>query len=609
MICRVCDSTRIPTTMSLLTFIDNCQSLCELRQIHSKCIIFGLTYGQFILAKLISSFISDKNLDYATQLFLHTREPDTFIYNSMIRIYSSSETPLLAISTYNNMRISDTLCVNNLTFPFVFRACANFSALSKGREIHGTIIRIGYKFDRFIHSSLLNLYAVCRETDYARQVFDEFEGKDLVFWNAMIMSYTRAGWLSEAFETFREMLEVKNIRLRTNEVTVLSLISACVVAKDIELGRVLHGYIVKNMDFAVKVKLGAAIIDFYAKRELMDEARGIFEEMAERNTVVWNTMISGYSQNGYPSEAIDLFREMLVTDVSPDHFTISAILSACAQLGALNLGNWVREFAEKKGFRDVFVGTAVLDMYAKCGEITLAKEVFYQMEKKNVATWNAILSGFASHGQAHCTLDLFNEMESCGFIPDSVTFIAILNACSHAGLVDEGHRYFNLMVKHYKIVPRVEHYGCMVDLLGRAGLLGEAKHFIEKMDIEPNEHVWGAMLSACVLHHNVEMSEWAAYHVLQSDKVDSGSYILLSNVYATVQNFEKVRKVRNMMEQRGVPKHPGSSVIEVGDDVHEFVAADKSHPSLDEIYSLLDELHRRMKMEGYVPVLPFEYGS
>ncbi|OVA04610.1 Pentatricopeptide repeat [Macleaya cordata] len=331
--------------------------------------------------------------------------------------------------------------------------------------------------------------------------------------------------------------------------------------------------------------------------------------MPEKNTVVWISLISSYSQNGNLRQAISLFRDMLDSNIRPDEFTISGVLSACAQMGALNLGNWVRRFAEKNRIWDVFVGTALVDMYSKCGEIEMAKEVFDSMLQKSVATWNSILSGLASHSKAQSTIGLFNEMEKSGAIPDSITFIAVLNACVHGGLVEKGSRYFDLMVNYYRIKPKVEHYGCMVDLLGRVGLLREAKELIERMEMEPNVIVWGALLSSCSVHGDVEIGEWAAQNVFQLDPMDGGSYILLSNLYAGARKFDRVKMVREMMAQRGVQKPPGCSMIEVGDVVHEFIVADISHPRSEEIYFVLDELCRKMKMAGYVPILALDQES
>ncbi|XP_058078520.1 pentatricopeptide repeat-containing protein At1g08070, chloroplastic-like [Magnolia sinica] len=592
---------RIPK--SLLHQIDSCETLEQLKQIHARSIASGLAYDHLILTKIAESFLNSRNLDYATRVFVRIREPGIFVRNALIRAYSSSETPSFAISIYNEMWTGDDVGPDNYTFPFVFRACANYSASEKGREVHGVIIRIGYDSDRFIRSSLLGFYAACLGIGDAKQVFDESTERDVVFWNAMIMGYARAGGALEAFQLFKEM---EFGTMRPNEGTMLGLIVACAMTKDMGLGREIHGYVKKNVGSMIGVRVGASLIDLYVKCGNLNYAQKLFDEMPERNTIVWNSLICGYSRSGSPTRAIELFMEMHASNVRPDNFTISSILSACAQTGALNLGDWVRRYVEKNGISDVFVATALVDMYCKCGSIALAREIFDQMPSRNIATWNAILWGHALHGHAQCTLDLFHEMTKWGVKPDSITFLAILSACAHAGLVEDGCQYLDSMKDYYKIPPTVEHYGCMVDLLGCAGLLREAKELIEKMEIEPNIVVWGSLLSACSIHGNVEIGEQAAAHVFELDQMDGGSYVLLSNMYAVARRFDGVKAVREMMAERGVRKPPGCSMIEVGNVVHEFVVADKAHPRSEEIYLVLDELSRKLKVAGYVPMLAID---
>ncbi|KAI7987286.1 Pentatricopeptide repeat-containing protein [Camellia lanceoleosa] len=593
---------RIQNLKSLLTLIETCRNLPHLKQIHARSIILGLTYNQFILTKLVSSFLSIPCLDYATGLFDRTHELDVFIWNAMIKGYSSSQSPIMAILMYNKMRVSENVVADNYTYPFVFRACANVFAVEKGREVHGIVVRIGFDSDRFLQSSLLNLYTVCGEIRSARKVFDEFEGKDVVFWNAMILGYSREGMVFEALEVFEEMIEMGEVK--PNEGTILSLISVSMVLKDLKMGREIQGYIKKEIDLSKGVKLGAALIDLYSKCGRLDDARKLFDEMPEKNAVVWNSLICGYSKAGSLHEAIDLFREMYNSNVKPDRFTISALLGACAQTGAFNLGNWVWKFAENSGIWDTHIGTSLIDMYAKCGFILMAREVFDQIPKRErtVATWNAIISGYASHGHAEPVIELFNEMKRLETRPDSITFLAVLHACAHAGLVEKGKQYFDSM-KYYKITPTVEHYGCMVDLLGRAGLVNEAKELIMRMEIEPNATVWGALLSACSIHGNVEIGEWVAHHIFKLDAMDGGSYVLLGNLYAAARRFNGVKAVREMMVKRGICKPPGCSMIEIDDVVHEFLVADKLHCRSLEIYTVLDELSMKLKIAGYVPMV------
>ena len=596
----------IKTPRSVLTLIETCTNLQQLKQIHAKSIISSLSYTQFIITKIISSFLSHECLDYAKQVFDQTQESDGFIYNAMIKAYSSSQTPLVAISIYNRMRARQNSLGDNYIYPFVFKACGSQFAVEKGKEVHGVVVRIGYELDGFLQSSLLNFYMVCGETGNAQKVFDEFGLKDVVFWNALITGYARQGMVLDAFWFFKEMLEVKEVR--PNEGTMMGLIAACIESKNLKLGREIHGYMMKDVGLRKGVKLESALINLYVKCGCLDGARKLFDKIPEKNTVVWNSLICGYCQIGSLNEVIELLREMHLSNLKPDRFTISSVVSACAHMGSFNLGNRVHRFAEKNGIWDIFIGTALIDMYAKCGFIEAAREVFNQMKEKNVASWNAVLSGYASHGQSESAIEAFSEMRESGVRPDSITFLAVLHACAHSGLVENGKWYFDLMVKYYMIPPRVEHYGCIVDLLGRAGLLQEAKVLIKMMAVEPNAMVWGALLSACSIHGNTEIGEWAAHQMFESNAMDAGSYVILANLYASARRFDRVKAVREMMVGKGICKSRGCSMIEIGDVVHEFVVADKMHPRSEEIYLVLDELSKKLKMAGYVPLLAHEEG-
>ncbi|GAV60571.1 PPR domain-containing protein/PPR_2 domain-containing protein [Cephalotus follicularis] len=588
--------------ISLLTLIETCKNLKQLKQIHSKSITTCLSYNHFILTKLINSFISLKSLNYATHIFNQIQEPTIFFYNSLIKSYSHS--PHIAISMYNQMRVRQNLFGDNYTYPFVVKACASLLDLEKGREVHGVIVKIGFDGSMFLSASLLSFYCVCGQIASARQVFDDFTGKDVVFWNAMMTGYARCGMFLDACKIFKEMLKVSEVEI--NEGTMLGLISASTVSRNLNLGKEIHGSVLKELNFSTGVKLGAALIDMYVKCGCLDYASRVFDLMPDKNVVVWNSLICGYCQNGAVKQAIKLFREMHFAGVKPDRFTITGLLSACAQMGAINLGNWVRKFSENEGIWDAFIGTSLVDMYAKCGSIGMAREVFDQMDKKTTATWNAILHGYASNGQAEIAMELFDEMIKSGVRPDSVTFLSLLHACAHAGFVEKGEQLFDLMIKNYKITPKVEHYGCRVDLLGRAGLLKEARELIEGLDTEPNVIMWGALLSACSIHYDIGTGAWAAHHLLKLDALDTGSYVLLANLFAAAQRFDAVKLVREAMVKMGMCKQPGCSMIEIGNVVHEFFVADKANTRSDEIYFVLDELNRKLKIAGYVPLLAID---
>lgn len=348
-----------------------------------------------------------------------------------------------------------------------------------------------------------------------------------------------------------------------------------------------------------------SIINANCKAGLIDVAWNLFDAMPEKNVISWSCMINGYVECGGYKEALALFREMQMlktNDVKPNGFTMSSILSACGRLGALEHGKWVHAYIEKcKMEIDVVLGTALIDMYAKCGSIGKAKWVFNLMgHNKDVMAWSAMVSGLAMHGDAWECLQLFNEMTSHGVRPNAVTFIGVLCACVHGGLVSEGKEYFRRMNKEFGISPMIQHYGCIVDLYGRAGLIGEAWNVVKSMPMEPDVLIWGALLSGSRMHGDIETCEISLKKLIELDPSNSGAYVLLSNVYAKMGKWIEVRQVRDLMEVRGIKKVPGCSLVELGGVLHEFFVGDKSHPESQKIFKMLDEILKRLKMKGFV---------
>lgn len=347
------------------------------------------------------------------------------------------------------------------------------------------------------------------------------------------------------------------------------------------------------------------MVNSYLKAGLIDSARSLFDEMPERNVVSWSSMINGCVKCGEYKEALSLFREMQmmkINYVKPNEFTMSAVLSACGRLGALEHGKWAHAYIDKCGVEiDVVLGTALIDMYAKCGGIEEARKVFSKLgSNKDVMAWSAMISGLAMHGHGKECFRSFHDMISDGLMPNAVTFLGILCACVHAGLVSEGKEYFRRMKEEFAISPLIQHYGCMVDLYGRAGLINEAWSVINSMPMEPDVLIWGALLSGSRMHGNIETCEIALKKLIDLDPNNSSAYVLLSNVYAKMGKWSDVRFMRDIMERRRIKKVPGCSLVEVGGVLHEFFVGDDSHPDTKDIYKMLDEIMNRLKMEGYV---------
>lgn len=343
----------------------------------------------------------------------------------------------------------------------------------------------------------------------------------------------------------------------------------------------------------------------YAKHGSLSEARLLFEAMGKNKDVVcWNVMMDGYAQHGLQNECLLLFRKMLVERVRPSVITLLAVLSSCGQLGALESGKWVHSYIEngKNGVVvEVRLGTALVDMYCKCGSLEDAREVFDKIEGRDVVAWNSMIMGYAIHGFSEEAFKLFYEMCGVGVKPSYVTFIALLTACGHSGLVSKGWEIFDLMKNRYEMEPRIEHFGCMVNLLGRAGHLQEAYDLVRTMKIDPDSVMWGTLLWACRLHNKISLGEEIAEFLLNSNLASSGTYVLASNIYAAAGNWVGAAKVRSLMKDSGVEKEPGCSIIEVNNRVHEFLAGDLRHPKSKDIYLMLEEMNCWLKDRGYTP--------
>lgn len=470
--------------------------------------------------------------------------------------------------------------------------------LREGKVVHAQILNSHFRDDLVIQNTILNMYAKCGSLVDARNVFDKMSVRDMVTWTAMITGYSQNGEAEEALILFPQMLRKG---LKPNEFTLSSLLKASGDRPaDYKQGTQLHGYCLK-CGFDSNVYVGSSILDMYARYGHMVEAQSIFEGLVSKNEVSWNALIAGHARKGEGEHAFRLFREMQRKCFKATHFTYASLFTACASTGSLEPGKWVHAHVIKSGGRLVaFVGNTLVDMYAKSGSIEDGKKVFDRLVKRDVVSWNSMLTGYAQHGLGKETLQQFEEMLRIGIQPNDITFLCVLTACSHAGLLDEGHHYFELM-KKYRVEPDVSHYVTMVDLLGRAGLLDRAERFIREMPFEPTAAVWGALLGACRMHKNMELGAYAAEHVFELDPNDSGPHILLYNMYASAGRWNDAAKVRKMMKESGVKKEPACSWVEIENAVHMFIANDDAHPQWEEIRKMWEKISGKIKEIGYVP--------
>ncbi|KAK9286196.1 hypothetical protein L1049_014580 [Liquidambar formosana] len=479
---------------------------------------------------------------------------------------------------------------------------------------------------------LLRVGFVCAFTSsfsYAQQIFERVGKPEIFVWNSCLKAFAEGDSPIDAILLFYRL---RQFDVFIDSFTCSFVLKACSQLLDVSNGRIVHAF-VEKLGFQSNLFLQNTILHLYSSCGAMGDAQMLFENMSQRDVVTWNimvtqlvkrddiegaynlfsqmpersvrswtSMIAGFVQCGKPKEAVDLFVQMEEAGERANEVTVVAVLAACSDLGALDLGRRIHEYSNRSGFgRNVRISNTLIDMYVKCGCLEDACRVFDEMEERTVVSWSAMIGGLAMHGRAEEALRLFSKMTQIGMKPNGVTFLGLLHACSHMGLINEGRRYFASMTRDYAIIPQIEHYGCMVDLYSRAGLLQEAHEFIMNMPIKPNGVVWGALLGGCRVHNNIELAEEAIRHLLELDPLNDGYYVVLSNIYAQAEQWEDTARVRKLMRDQGVKKTPGWSSITVDGVVHEFVAGDETHPKTEEIFQRWEKLLEEMKLKGYVP--------
>ena len=490
----------------LLQLLNECTDMSQLKQIHAHTLRTATSthspHTLFLYSRILH-FSSLSDFDYASRVFDQVHNPNSFMWNTLIRACArSSDRKEEAIQLYYRMFEQGIVMPDKHTFPFVLKACAYLFALFVGKQVHAHVLKLGYDSDVYINNSLIHLYGTC----------------------------------------------------------------GC-----------------------------------------LDVAEKVFVKMPERSVVSWNVMIDAYVQLGEFDTALKLFREMQ-NMFEPDGYTMQSVISACAGLGALALGMWAHACALRKGgadmLNDVLVNNCLVDMYCKCGSWEIAQQVFERMPKRDVNSWNSMILGLGMHGKAEAALEYFVRMVRMErIVPDSITFVGVLSACNHRGMVSEGRKYFDMMIADYKIEPRLEHYGCLVDLLARAGLIDEALNLVSDMPMKPDVIIWRSLLDACCKKNvGVELGEEMATQILESEGGDcSGVYVLLSKVYASASRWDDVGMVRKLMTDKGVTKEPGCTSIEIDGISHEFFAGDTSHPQTKEIYQVLAVIEERLESVGHAP--------
>ncbi|OVA17816.1 Pentatricopeptide repeat [Macleaya cordata] len=500
------------------------------RILHGYLIITGLVSSTYLSSKLISFYTQCGQISDARKVFERIPKTNLRRWIVLIGAYSRHGFYQETLDLFMEMQ-REGRKPNQYILPSILKACANLSVVQMGEKIHCVVLRSSsFDSDAFINCSLIYMYSKCGRLKNARNVFDRMLDKDLVAWNSMVSGYAQHGFARDAFNLVEKM---KILGIKPNLVTWNALIAGFSQVGDSEMALELF----KNMR-----------VDGF-----------------EPDTVSWTSVISGFVQNFRNTEAFDTFKQMVGSGVRPSSFTISSLLPACATRADSKRGKEIHGYALVIGVEeDVFVSSSLVDMYAKCGFIFEAGKLFNKMHRKNTVTWNSMIFGYANHGYSNKAIELFNQMlEKDDVKPDHLTFTAALTACSHAGMVEVGQNMFHLMQEEHGIEPRLEHYACMVDLIGRAGELVEAYNFIKAMPIRPDFFVWGALLGACRNHGNIELAEIAAKQLFELEPENAGSCLLLSNLYADAGSWVDAERLKRMMKRKRLRRNLGCSWIQI----------------------------------------------
>lgn len=561
-----------PNSVSVVSVLPVCAALEDgvtVEWVHSYAVKAGLDRQVTVCNSFVDAYGKCGKPDASNSLFVRMPERNVVSWNTMIGSFSHSSRFIDALDTFKAM-LDEGLEPNSVTMSSLLPAVVELEFFDMGKEIHGYSIRTSVESDIFVANSLIDMYAKSGCPKEASVVFHEMESRNVVSWNAMIANCAQNGLELEAIKLMNEM-QVHGES--PNQVTFTNVLPACARVASLRQGKEIHAQVIR-MRTMFDSFVANALSDMYAKCGRLNFARNVFN-MSLRDEVSYNILIVGYSQSWHCAEALRLFREMGLVGLKYDTVSFMGVLSACANMSAIKQGREIHGLLVRKMLHShLFIANSLLDLYTKCGCIDLARQIFDRISEKDVASWNTMILGYGMQGELQVAIDLFDMMEDEGVEYDHVSYIAVLSACGHGGLVERGRRYFEQM-RGRDIRPTQMHYACMVDLLGRAGLMMEAAEFIRGLPVEPDANVWGAMLGACRMYGNIELGRWAAEHLFELKPEHSGYYVLLSNMYAELGMWDDANKVRQLMKSRGVKKNPGCSWVKIHNQMHAFVVGER----------------------------------
>ncbi|XVE98845.1 hypothetical protein REPUB_Repub03eG0143600 [Reevesia pubescens] len=569
------------------SFLHHCSKTKAFRcglSLHAAVLKTGIQADVIVSNHMLNMYAKCGKINFARQVFDEMSDKNLVSWSAMISGYDQAGKPLLALHLFSQMRLAP----NEYILSSAISACANLMLLGEGRQIHAQSVKYGYASVSFVYNSLISMYMKCGHSSDALSVYSGALEPNAVSYNAIITGFVENQQPEKGFEVFKHMHQQD---LMPDRFTFVGLLTSCADSDALHRGMVLHCQTIK-LGLDSTAFIGNVIMTMYSKFSLIPEVEKVMKLIEEKDVISWNTFIAACSHCEDHEKSLRAFGEMFNEyHLRPDDFTFSSALSACAALASILYGKQIHAHLIRTRLnQDVVVGNALTNMYAKCGSIGYAYNVFNRMSHHNLVSWNTIIAAFGNHGLGSRALEHFEQLTTIGLEPDSVTFVGLLVACNHAGMVDEGILLFNSMQETYGIAPDIEHFSCFMDLLGRAGRLNEAEDYMRKFRFGQDPVVLGSLLSACRLHGDVGMGERLAKQLLKLQPVSTSPYVLLSNLYASDEMWDYVAEARKMLKGSGLKKEAGYSLVQVKGSFENFTIGDFSHERIDEMLDALKTL-------------------
>ncbi|XP_027351914.1 pentatricopeptide repeat-containing protein At5g39680 [Abrus precatorius] len=587
--------------VKLLKLASDAKRLAFGKAIHAQFLIRNQTSNPTHLNTLIHLYVKCGQLGHARTLFDAMPQRNVVSWNALMAGYLHGGDHLQVLVLFKNLVSLQNACPNEYVFTTVLSACSHSGRLKDGMQCHGLLFKFGLVSHEYVRSALVHMYSRCSHVDLGLQVLDTVPSRcdnDVFAYNSVLNVLVESDRGEEALKVLERMVDECVV---WDNVTYVSVMGLCAQIRDLQLGLRVHARVLRR-GLMFDMFVASMLIDMYGKCGEVLNARKVFDGLHERNVVVWTALMTAYLQNGYFEETLNLFACMDGDDTLPNEYTVAVLFNACAGIAALKHGDLLHARVEKLGFKNhVIVGNALINMYSKSGSIDSSYDVFSDMIYRDVITWNAMICAYSHHGLGKQALLVFQDMLSAGECPNYVTFIGVLSACAHLGLVQEGFYHLNQLMKSFKIEPGLEHYTCMVALLSRVGLLDEAENFMRTTQVMWDVVAWRTLLNSCHVHRNYGLGRRIAEYVLKMDPHDVGTYTLLSNMYAKAKRWDRVVTIRKQMRERNIKKEPGVSWLEIRNVIHVFLSEDSNHPESIQIYKKVRQLLAMIKPLGYVP--------